>query len=551
MKRAILSAAVTALYLCVFAGPACPQGAWVNYEGCYCGGYEKPPIEFACRGSGTELERSATAAQLDYWNEYAYIFTPCLDSGPGSPNNGRNEINTFITNAEAARVYGYNFSGFLGYTIIIPGANFGNFNECKDITPHFSECGPYTETDIILLSDVDSNGWTTDPAVTYKHSVQATALHEFGHAWGAHHVFNTSPYEANALSVMNYAYDPAMMRVARMDANTIRARYPGQKRYVTDVGIFPFMPGNGQRSETYAQFDPDYVSVGQTCGVGRVTVQNLGTSDVSKVKIEFYLSKDNDIDWNDYNVGHAVIETLNVDEERIIGPTPFTMPAIVANGDYYVGAIVSLNWNEDPVKQNNRCILYDVNGPPPAPANMPVAPERVLVYGSSAAQPTPNPWPTPGPPAPDQCCVVWYAENYVELSINPSSINSGGALSLKYNGSYSDVNFGSDPVNVYLAIVKDPVASGEPSTVDEVLNGGSVWLFEDGMNSNYRYQGRVYEPTWKKIRFGPNAPSGELNFRLTAPLGEYVFATAFVNARTGEFIRTDEPVENTDTFRVE
>jgi hypothetical protein len=526
MKRAILVAALCVCCLSVSPTALRAQGAWVNYEGCYCGTYPLPPVRFEVIGSGTEAERSWAAAQMSYWNEYANIFDPCVDVGKGAPNNGKNELVVFMSPADAASIYGVTFgSDDYGITILIPESSFGYFNQCRDFSA--IGCGGFTETDILVNAGF-SSPWTTDPYNFNGALVQATALHELGHAWGAHHVFDLSGYSENAYSCMNYMSDYGERFVTRMDANTIRYSYSGREQSATDFGVFPLSYGQGQYAETYANVTSSVVP-GGTITIGPITVHNCGTSAESNVRVSFYLSTDTVITSSDYLVGWLDWASfpLNSQWSGYAGPL---VVQNVPNGYYYVGGIVTVWGSEDAVTQNNRMLLADVTGSKSL--------RRVQVYNSFNS-PIPAPEATPSAPSFGDCCVVWCGNNYVELDTSPSSIVSGGALTLNYECSFSDVDYYGVPVNIYLALIKDPTTSNGPSTTGQALSGGTVYLWHRGMRSSYVYKGRVQEPTWSYVSFPPQPTSGALNMRLTAPSGTYCWATAFVNAQTGQFIRTD------------
>ena len=87
------------------------MAAWVNNQGCYCGGYATPPVTYFSKGDGTLAEIRASRDQMNYWNLYATIYNPISDtiSGYGAPYNGYNEVNTLITSAAALDIYGIVF----------------------------------------------------------------------------------------------------------------------------------------------------------------------------------------------------------------------------------------------------------------------------------------------------------------------------------------------------------------------------------------------------------------------------------------------------------
>jgi hypothetical protein len=290
---------------------------------------------------------------MDYWNLYATIYSPVRTSGYGAPGNGSNEVNTFITNAAAQSIYGYTMSPSLyGVAIIQPEASFGTFNECKDFDSF--GCDAFTETDVLINGEF-VDGWTTDPN-DYDHAlVQTTALHEIGHDWGAHHVF-TLPAFGDSYSTMNYINDDSGRFVTRMDANTIRAHYPGVAQSGIDVGVFPFIFGNSMYAETYTSVSPTLVQEGASINISNFLIQNIGTSDAPDTVITFYLSSDTVIEPTDYPIGTVTYASLPVDADDDLDAT-LIIPGGIPVGTYYIGAIVTVDGTEDPIGINNIFII--------------------------------------------------------------------------------------------------------------------------------------------------------------------------------------------------
>lgn len=525
MKKIILVTGLCFFSLLILSAFTYAQSGWVNNEGCYCGYYPTAPVAFISKGSGGYSEKQATLDQMTYWDQYASIFSGSTGYGLGAPNNGINEVNTFITAAEAGSKYGLIIDPTLyGYTVIIPKSNFGSFDDCRNFSS--SGCGAFIETDILMNANY-STGWTTDPKDFSRALVQATALHELGHAWGAHHVFNLSGFAPNAFSTMNYASDSVLKYVARMDANTIRTAYGGRAQAVTDVGIFPFIYGQGQNAATYTTASSD-AAVGSSLSIGTFILQNLGTTTASNVVITFYLSEDTVLDNDDCSIGTVTYSSISPDTEYQVTGTSLPIPTSTGNGWYYIGATVRVNGSEDSVTNNNSFMLLNssANGF-----------RQVQIWGSSIPHTT------------NCACVSWCGDNYLELRVDPTSVISGGQHTLSWDCSFSDVNYYGVPVNVYLLLIRDPAVSDSPSTVDEVFSGGPVYIFYRGMSRNYIFTGKLRAgPTWSRVPFPPVPTSGALAITLRAQPGTYAWAMAFINARTGEFIRSDKPVEVSNSF---
>jgi hypothetical protein len=356
MKLNGFAALIQALVLILPFGTAMADSGWVNSQGCYCGTHTPYPVDYISRGCGTEAERNASRDQMSYWNLYSTIYTPSVATGLGAPGNGSNEVNTFISESDAGSIYGYTMSPTLyGVSIILPDANFGTFDECDDFDA--SGCDDFTETDV-LINSAYSDGWTTDPNNYCGPAlIQTTALHEIGHTWGAHHVFTLTAF-GDSFSVMNYVRDDVGRFVARMDANTIRAAYPGTSQSVTDVGIFPFTFGNDTYAATFSSFSPTSVTAGvDSITISRWLIQNIGTADAANTVVSFYLSTDSTITDSDTLIGTATFTNLASNTEGDQLATVLPIPGSVAAGAYFVGAIVTVNGSEDSIAINNRFII--------------------------------------------------------------------------------------------------------------------------------------------------------------------------------------------------
>lgn len=353
MKK-LISAITIAIFSLISGNAEAQLAEWVNNQGCYCGGYSSEIVHFISRGNGTLDERTASMDQMDYWNKYASIYNPMtLDTGFGAPRNGLNEVNTFITPSSAQSIYGYSMSPSLyGVAILQPSNAFGFFNECK----YFSAvgCDYFNETDVLINSSFAS-GWTTDPDNYSNALVQTTALHEIGHAWGAHHVFSL-PAFGDSYSTMNYINDDSGRFVTRMDANTIRAHYPGVAQTVLDVGIFPLVFGNSTYGETYTSVSPKSVAAGESLHISNFLIQNIGTQNALDTVTTFYLSIDTNIESTDYAIGTVEYSLLPVDSDIDLNVS-LVIPDNIPAATYYIGAIVTVNGVEDSIGINNAFII--------------------------------------------------------------------------------------------------------------------------------------------------------------------------------------------------
>ena len=367
--------------------PNWQESQWVNNEGCYVGGLLNS-VPVVVTGNGTLAERQAARDQLNYWNQYVSIFsTTNINAGAGAPNNGINEINTFLSSQEQLDNYGFILgTDVLGMAVIRLDAAFGTFDECRDFIS--GQGDTFTEIDVIMNSDFWGT-WTIDPNDSYNNSlIQATSLHEIGHTLGLHHIFSLPSNDS--FSVMNYnSHHDARYFVTRMDANTLRSHHPDRVQSVLDVGIFPFIYGNSKHGQTYASVSPTTVSIGDDIDISNFLIQNIGNQTASNVLITFYLSTDTIISTSDYLLTTMSFPSLPVNTEYDLNFYTI-LPDGIPVGNYYIGAIVTANGAEDSIGINNkfiigrpdRTIITVIDNTPPTVNALSVTPAS-LTLGSS------------------------------------------------------------------------------------------------------------------------------------------------------------------------
>lgn len=128
--------------------------------------------------------------------------------------------------------------------------------------------------------------------------------------------------------------------------------------------------------------------------------------------------------------------------------------------------------------------------------------------------------------------------NYINIDVTPEDLGVGETGSLSWECDFSEWNYEGAPVDVYLAVIKDPVVSNGPCSVGDALAGGEVWLYGD--RQEYAYTGPVREPTWSNVSFPPVALEGALPFRVRGGFeGDWVYAVCFIRRDRGSFVRTD------------
>jgi len=142
------------------------------------------------------------------------------------------------------------------------------------------------------------------------------------------------------------------------------------------------------------------------------------------------------------------------------------------------------------------------------------------------------------------------AANYVNLGVPTAVVEAGGEVALEWRCDFRQYPYEGVPVDVYLAAVRDPDVCCGPSSVDDLMRSGAVYIYEPGMRGVYEYRGRLKAPTYGKVVFGPEFASGEVTIATPEDpvyAGVYLFATVFVRVDTGEYVRIDGmPVENSN-----
>ena len=371
MKTLRALAALLLLAPAPLLAQASANARWVDNEGCWCGYQTGVVRDYWVRGrNASAAEKQATADMLAEWNRYVNLFNVRIDSGStlGS-NNGVNEVNTYITSAEAKAQYGFSMEpGLFGRAVMYPDDNFGNFNECREFVA--TGCGPFTETDVVINAGF-GEGWTPDwfaPGNDQRGGlamVQATVLHEVGHTLGLHHIFQLPGANADSFSVMNYANDDAARWVTRIDSKTVRTQYPSRSGSLLDVAIYPLVYGNNKYAQEYATLSKTSVAPGEAFSADRWTLQNVGNQAAGNVVVTFYAwptgtgrqyPQPGDVVLVNGSVGSVPV---NADGSY---SAPLSVPSGTAAGEYYVGAIVTVNGSEDQAwvagkPSNNRFIL--------------------------------------------------------------------------------------------------------------------------------------------------------------------------------------------------
>jgi hypothetical protein len=187
-------------------------------------------------------------------------------------------------------------------------------------------------------------------------------------------------------------------------------------------------------------------------------------------------------------------------------------PAIGADGSIYVGS------------GDNR--LYAFEGPPtPTPTSTPTS--------TPAATPTPN---------------------YVELSVRQNGEGGddfypGDTVVLDWQAFPDRYGYAGVPCAIYLAAAMNPPADDAAMTVEELLRGKPIYLFDSTMRAHL-YNPRDVKPTFARVIFPVPGigTSGELTFKVPrGAAGRWAFAAAFIRLDNRQY-PAQPPVEVSNGF---
>jgi hypothetical protein len=80
--------------------------------------------------------------------------------------------------------------------------------------------------------------------------------------------------------------------------------------------------------------------------------------------------------------------------------------------------------------------------------------------------------------------------------------------------------------------------------ISEVFGGGPVYIFGKRMRGPSPYNSRKVTPAFTGVAFPPVKTGGEMSFTVPDGVGrDMVFAAAFINMNTREFVSVRSPVE--------
>ncbi|MBD3288225.1 PKD domain-containing protein [candidate division KSB1 bacterium] len=280
------------------------------------------------------------------WNNYMDIFRFSVDDGTYG-DNSENEFCGFVSDSDLNSVYGFNWGSGIAMCI----------------TWQYPDCGEITQSDVMWNS---SYTWTSDPDFALGNSsvilLRPVNMHELGHCWGYMLQSYTETYDYDHPSVMHSYYSDIVedgCGIHTPDAYLIRAQYDDQSSIINidDIGVESYYASNGLINSTTNK--SSYV-LGESITIENVTVENMSNSDLSDVRIRFYLSTDRNITTADYQMGGYWYWVTFTAEAYNTSDYTMNIPASIPSGDYFIGMIVTINgFGSDDFSLNDTTSLFN------------------------------------------------------------------------------------------------------------------------------------------------------------------------------------------------
>ena len=144
--------------------------------------------------------------------------------------------------------------------------------------------------------------------------------------------------------------------------------------------------------------------------------------------------------------------------------------------------------------------------------------------------------------------------NHVNLHVSPTSTVLDGAATLSWSFDPAQWDDPNTPVDIYLFAAKDPAVIDGPSSLEALLQAGTLGIFGPNMDSFYIYRGSFGNPTYSNVTISEVGTSGSITVAIpdnTSFIGNCVFSAGVLMHGTSEFLRSDgSPIENSNLFTI-
>jgi hypothetical protein len=276
------------------------------------------------------------------WNQYMDIYRVNASDGFWG-QNGSNEFAGFPSDTDLFNQWGFYWNGALGMTM----------------TSWWCECCEIVESDVAFNP---SYLWTADKLFAEDNPnyifYTPVAMHEIGHTWGEQLV--PENYNYDLPSVMHAYYSDIVQSdytIHAVDANMVRRDYSSQTgvKNMQDMAVFSHWASNGLHNSytDYSVYAP-----GNLITVHGLTVENTGNQALADVHVRLFLSTNRTISTSDTLIGDWYWSSFPAEGVGYYDLSTY-VPSTMANGVYYVGAIVTSNgYNGDFMSSNDTTRLY-------------------------------------------------------------------------------------------------------------------------------------------------------------------------------------------------
>jgi len=278
------------------------------------------------------------------WNQYMDIYRYVDDDGTWG-KNGENEFGGWPSDADLFNQWGFHWNGFLAYTVWSWGC----------------ECCRITESDVVFNP---AYAWTADrdyaednpDSVIYYDSV---LLHEMRHNWGMQ--TRNEDYDYAHPTVMHSYIRRSVqdrMTIHYPEAYLIRRQYDDQTSVITRRNMV-VVSKYADHTWKNATTDKTNYYAGDNISVYDITVENVGTEDLSNVHIRLYLSTNRIISTGDTQIGDWYWTSFPAEAYGVYDFTGMTIPLDLPAGTYYVGALMTVNgYASDDLSYDNTTHLW-------------------------------------------------------------------------------------------------------------------------------------------------------------------------------------------------